>query len=133
METIIIKPKSKESIPFLKHLLQTLSDVESVEVIKTSENQNDLHKRLFYLFISNSNKKVCFIFNLKNNVHICIKLFRKSAPEPWGRRPLGPLRAGNIAHLNKNPGPPKELQDLCFSLSFSKTRGFAPQAAPGTP
>lgn len=38
METIIIKPKSKESIPFLKHLLQTLSDVESVEVIKTSEN-----------------------------------------------------------------------------------------------
>ena len=38
METIIIKPKSKESIPFLKRLLQTLSDVESVEVIKTSDN-----------------------------------------------------------------------------------------------
>jgi len=39
METIIIKPKSKESIPFLKHLLQNLADVESVEVIKTSEGR----------------------------------------------------------------------------------------------
>jgi len=39
METIIIKPKSKESIPFLKHLLQNLADVESVEVIKASESR----------------------------------------------------------------------------------------------
>jgi len=34
METIIIKPKHKNSIPFLKHLLKNLSDVESIEVIK---------------------------------------------------------------------------------------------------
>jgi len=32
--------------------------------------------RLFYLFLINWNKKVDFIFILKNNVHICAKLFR---------------------------------------------------------
>ena len=30
-----------------------------------SENQNDYKKGLFYLFISNPNKKVSFVFNLK--------------------------------------------------------------------
>lgn len=38
METIIIKPKNKESIPFLKRLLKNLSDVESIEVVKTPES-----------------------------------------------------------------------------------------------
>ena len=33
METIIIKPKSKQAIPFLKHLLTNLSDVASVKVV----------------------------------------------------------------------------------------------------
>lgn len=33
METIIIKPKSKEAIPFLKHLLTNLSDVASIKVV----------------------------------------------------------------------------------------------------
>ena len=33
METIIIKPKNKEAIPFLKHLLTNLSDVASIKVV----------------------------------------------------------------------------------------------------
>ena len=33
METIIIKPKSKQSIPFLKQLLSSLNEVKSVEVV----------------------------------------------------------------------------------------------------
>ena len=33
METIIIKPKNKNSIAFLKHLLQGLNDVESFEIV----------------------------------------------------------------------------------------------------
>ena len=33
METIIIQPKNKEAIPFLKHLLTNLSDVASVKVV----------------------------------------------------------------------------------------------------
>ena len=36
METIIIKPKNKEAIPFLKHLLSNLSDVASVKVVNNS-------------------------------------------------------------------------------------------------
>ncbi|MCX6278515.1 MAG: hypothetical protein NT004_10495 [Bacteroidetes bacterium] len=33
METLVIKPKTKQSIPFLKRLLSSLSDVESVQVV----------------------------------------------------------------------------------------------------
>ena len=33
METIIVKPKNKEAIPFLKHLLTNLSDVASIKVV----------------------------------------------------------------------------------------------------
>lgn len=36
MDTIIVKPKNKEAIPFLKKLLESLSNVESVWV--QSEN-----------------------------------------------------------------------------------------------
>ena len=39
METIIIKPKNKNSIAFLKHLLQGLDDVESFEIVKTSDTR----------------------------------------------------------------------------------------------
>ena len=39
MDTIIIKPKTKESIPFLKHLLSNLSDVASVKVVTVPDNQ----------------------------------------------------------------------------------------------
>ena len=39
METIIIKPKNKNSIAFLKHLLQGLNDVESFEIVKTSDTR----------------------------------------------------------------------------------------------
>jgi len=45
-------------------------------VFIVSENSSISEKGWFYLFLSNPNKKVCFIFILKNNVHICIKLFR---------------------------------------------------------
>ncbi|MCE9539188.1 MAG: hypothetical protein K8R85_08220 [Bacteroidetes bacterium] len=38
MESIIIKPKNKKALSFLKHLLASLSDVESIEVIKVPEN-----------------------------------------------------------------------------------------------
>lgn len=33
METIIVTPKNKKAIPFLKHLLSTLEDVDRVEVV----------------------------------------------------------------------------------------------------
>ena len=39
METIIIKPKNKNSIAFLKHLLQGLNDVESFEIVKTPDTR----------------------------------------------------------------------------------------------
>lgn len=32
METLVVTPKSKQSIPFLKHLLSSLTDVASVEI-----------------------------------------------------------------------------------------------------
>lgn len=39
MDTIIVTPKNKNSIPFLKHLLTNLSDVERVEVINLPQNK----------------------------------------------------------------------------------------------
>ncbi|MDZ7606014.1 MAG: hypothetical protein U5K79_10610 [Cyclobacteriaceae bacterium] len=39
METIIITPKSKKSVPFLKHLLSNLDDVKSVKIVKHPETQ----------------------------------------------------------------------------------------------
>jgi hypothetical protein len=38
METIIVKPKNKEAIPFLKHLLTSLSDVASIKVVTIPGN-----------------------------------------------------------------------------------------------
>ena len=38
METILIRPKNKKALSFLKHLLANLSDVESIEVIEAAEN-----------------------------------------------------------------------------------------------
>lgn len=39
MESIIITPKNKQAIPFLKHLLSNLKDVESIEVVNLPKNQ----------------------------------------------------------------------------------------------
>ncbi len=39
MESIIIKPKNKQAIPFLKHLLSNLNDVESIEVVNLPKSQ----------------------------------------------------------------------------------------------
>lgn len=39
METIIVTPKNKEAIPFLKHLLTSLDDVKSVEVVGATSNR----------------------------------------------------------------------------------------------
>lgn len=39
MDTIIITPKNKKSVPFLKHLLSNLDDVKSIKVIKEPETQ----------------------------------------------------------------------------------------------
>jgi hypothetical protein len=36
MDTIIVTPKNKEAIPFLKHLLASLDDVKSIKVVKTN-------------------------------------------------------------------------------------------------
>ena len=36
---IIIKPKNKNSIAFLKHLLQGLNDVESFEIVNTPDTK----------------------------------------------------------------------------------------------
>lgn len=41
METIIVTPKNKKAIPFLKHLLSTLQDVDKVEVVNLSRNQTE--------------------------------------------------------------------------------------------
>ncbi len=39
MDIILIKPKNKSSIPFLKELLKKLSDVTSIEVISEKDNR----------------------------------------------------------------------------------------------
>jgi len=41
METIIVTPKNKKAIPFLKHLLSTLDDVDKVEVINLPQNKTE--------------------------------------------------------------------------------------------
>ena len=41
MDTIIVTPKNKKSIPFLKHLLSNLNDVEKVEVITQPNNKTE--------------------------------------------------------------------------------------------
>lgn len=41
METIIVTPKNKKAIPFLKHLLSSLDDVDKVEVINLSHNKTE--------------------------------------------------------------------------------------------
>ncbi len=38
METIIITPRNKQAIPFLKHLLTNLNDVKSVEVVSKEDS-----------------------------------------------------------------------------------------------
>ena len=39
MDTIIITPKSKQSIPFLKHLLNSLDDVRSIEIVSATNKR----------------------------------------------------------------------------------------------
>jgi hypothetical protein len=39
MDALVVKPKNKESIPFLKQLLKSLNIVESVEVVKSNESR----------------------------------------------------------------------------------------------
>ena len=39
MDALIVKPKNKESIPFLKQLLKNLNIVESVEVVKSPDSR----------------------------------------------------------------------------------------------
>ena len=39
METIIITPKNKQAIPFLKHLLNSLYEVKSIEVVSATKMQ----------------------------------------------------------------------------------------------
>jgi len=41
METIIVTPKNKKSIPFLKHLLSNLNDVDKVEVVNLPQNKTE--------------------------------------------------------------------------------------------
>ena len=41
MDAIIITPKNKSSIPFLKHLLTNLHDVEKVEVVRLPQNKTE--------------------------------------------------------------------------------------------
>lgn len=41
METIIVTPKNKKAIPFLKHLLSTLEDVDRVEVVNLDRNKTE--------------------------------------------------------------------------------------------
>jgi hypothetical protein len=38
METIIVKLKNKKSLPFLKHLLNSLNEVEEIEVVTIPNN-----------------------------------------------------------------------------------------------
>jgi hypothetical protein len=44
MDTLVVRPKNKESIPFLKQLLKNLNIVESVEVVKSNDNRT--HKSI---------------------------------------------------------------------------------------
>ena len=44
MDTLVVRPKNKESIPFLKELLKNLNIVESVEVVKATDNRT--HKSI---------------------------------------------------------------------------------------
>lgn len=39
MDALVVKPKNKESIPFLKQLLKNLNVVESVEVVKSPDSR----------------------------------------------------------------------------------------------
>lgn len=39
MDALVVKPKNKESIPFLKQLLKNLNIVESVEVVKSPDSR----------------------------------------------------------------------------------------------
>jgi hypothetical protein len=39
MDELVVKPKNKESIPFLKQLLKNLNIVESVKVVKSSDSR----------------------------------------------------------------------------------------------
>lgn len=39
METIIVTPKNRKAIPFLKHLLSSLDDVDRVEVVNLPQNK----------------------------------------------------------------------------------------------
>lgn len=41
MDTIIVTPKNKKSIPFLKHLLTNLNDVEKVEVVNLPNDKTE--------------------------------------------------------------------------------------------
>ena len=41
METIIVTPKNKKAIPFLKHLLTNLNDVEKVEVVNLPNDKTE--------------------------------------------------------------------------------------------
>jgi len=44
MDALVVRPKNKESIPFLKQLLKNLNIVESVEVVKSSDSRT--HKSI---------------------------------------------------------------------------------------
>jgi len=44
MDALVVRPKNKESIPFLKQLLKNLNIVESVEVVKSTDNRT--HKSI---------------------------------------------------------------------------------------
>lgn len=39
MDTIIVTPKNKQAIPFLKHLLASLDDVKSIKVVKATNSR----------------------------------------------------------------------------------------------
>ena len=41
METIIVTPKNKKAIPFLKHLLSTLDDVDKVQVVNLPQDKTE--------------------------------------------------------------------------------------------
>lgn len=41
MKSIIVTPKNKKAIPFLKHLLNTLDDVDKVEVVNLQKNKTE--------------------------------------------------------------------------------------------
>ncbi|MEI7831130.1 MAG: hypothetical protein WCI31_15230 [Prolixibacteraceae bacterium] len=39
MDGLLVKPKNKEAIPFLKQLLNNLSNVQSVEIVKPTNSR----------------------------------------------------------------------------------------------